>query len=859
MVLSSNLVAIGRYAFQDCSGLREIEIPNGVTNIGLSAFRYCRTLTSVALPNGLQTLGNYAFSGCSNVVTVAMPPRFTAKGAFPGAYERITSVTLPDDATEICASAFEGCASLGSLKLPSNLTVIGPKAFKGCSGITDLQIPPEVVVIGEESFMRCTGLTSLSFPESVSEIGSKAFSGCEGLADVTFSEGLRIIGSRAFDDCLGLTSVVLPESVESVGSKAFAGCREIVSVAVPANVVLKDVFPASYAKIVSVKLPDDTMEIRASAFEGCKSIVAFQMPVLVSAIGEKAFSGCSGLTDVTFPKGLCVLGAQAFAGCQGLTSVILPESVESVGSKAFAGCKGVVSVAVPANVVLKEVFPDSYATITSATLLPGATEIAENVFKGCQKIDSVKVLEGVTSIGKEAFSGCGDLREVVLPSSLLDVGKKAFHNCRKIVSVTSPARFRVRDVFVSSYESVTSVTIPPDSGDVGARAYYGCASLASITLQSMTPPALSEEALLGVEEHVRIVVPNGSIAAYSASPDWGGYLRQIEADGEYPIIYALHRGENAEGNPLSYRTDQLPLKLGEPVKAGCAFHGWLLNGERVGEIPAGTTGCISLTASWRIAEPADPPMADYVTTKAQYDGIVWDAEANRLIGVLRLKSTKMNDRTRTVKISGYLLGLDGKKKTVKQSAKSLTVPGTGPLTADFTVKGIGQMRLVIGGDMIAGALEGYHVRTGAVGGNWVQEDAAANADLHGFAGMLGEVQMRLLPADEPVLPKRGKWAFNKAAAVSWKKPKGGDVKCLVVDTSRGKTNLSAIKLSYTPKTGGFKGSFRIVSIESKSGGKSPVKKLKKYTVKVTGIVIDGVGYGKAVVKKPANEWTLSVD
>ena len=35
-------------------------------------------------------------------------------------------------------------------------------------------------------------------------------------------------------------------------------------------------------------------------------------------------------------------------------------------------------------------------------------------------------------------------------------------------------------------------------------------------------------------------------------------------------------------------------------------------------------------------------------------------------------------------------------------------------------------------------------------------------------------------------------------------------------------------------------------------------KLKKYTVKVTGVVVDGVGHGVATCKKPVVSWTVKV-
>ena len=52
----------------------------------------------------------------------------------------------------------------------------------------------------------------------------------------------------------------------------------------------------------------------------------------------------------------------------------------------------------------------------------------------------------------------------------------------------------------------------------------------------------------------------------------------------------------------------------------------------------------------------------------------------------------------------------------------------------------------------------------------------------------------------------------------------------------------------------FKGLFKVYALEG-SGKKT---KLKRHTVRVTGLVVDGVGYGKATCKKPAVSWTVTV-
>ena len=128
----------------------------------------------------------------------------------------------------------------------------------------------------------------------------------------------------------------------------------------------------------------------------------------------------------------------------------------------------------------------------------------------------------------------------------------------------------------------------------------------------------------------------------------------------------------------------------------------------------------------------------------------------------------------------------------------------------------------------------------------------------------GELLEELLPDAEAFTDAGGKWKFAKAANVKWAKPKKGAAlpemydeasgKGLFVDTTKGRTNLSGMKLTYTSKKGTFRGSFKVYALEG--SGKS--RKLKKYTFKVSGVVVDGKGHGTATCKKPAATWPVTV-
>lgn len=87
------VTSIRNYAFNNCSGLTSVTIPDSVTSIGTSAFGYCSGLTIVTIPDSVTSIGASAFISC----------------------RRLTSITIPDSVTSISTSAFSGCRSLTSV------------------------------------------------------------------------------------------------------------------------------------------------------------------------------------------------------------------------------------------------------------------------------------------------------------------------------------------------------------------------------------------------------------------------------------------------------------------------------------------------------------------------------------------------------------------------------------------------------------------------------------------------------------------------------------------------------------------------------------------------------------------------
>ena len=119
---------------------------------------------------------------------------------------------------------------------------------------------------------------------------------------------------------------------------------------------------------------------------------------------------------------------------------------------------------------------------------------------------------------------------------------------------------------------------------------------------------------------------------------------------------------------------------------------------------------------------------------------------------------------------------------------------------------------------------------------------------------MGAIIASALPTNVAVSVSGGKkFGCGKAASPKYAKDKATGTYSLVGLDDPAKTNLSALKLTYTPKTGIFKGSFKLYAT---TGGDKP--KLKKLSVKVIGFVVDGAGVGWATLKKPSAEWPVTI-
>lgn len=916
----SRIKAFGARTFSGCESLVRVSLPTDLVEIAESLFESCTALVDVPLPVTLKTIGNTAFNGCASLADFLIPTnnavaignkafantRFWKEwpddslvennGYILGFKGNPTSVVLPVNCRTIPNGMFEGMTTLTNVVVPagletvgswafagsgirwmdfsrSKLKTLGVSAFEGCSDLDSCLLSDSLTAIPDDAFRNCASLSSMDIPKSVASVGNSAFRDCSALSVMSGGDGVRTVGDYAFAGCVSLLPFRFPRDV-AYGEHVFQGVRWTENVLFPSVGTMAQEYPQTYADIRSV--------VVSSTLAG---------------VVDRACAGCVSLESIALPDGVSDIGVSAFEGCGALKSVTLPASVSNVGSNAFKGCSSIISLTTPGDLVIREVFPDAYATLRDIRLAGSVTSLCDNMFAGCASITAFDLPAALTEIGSAAFSGCSGLTSLVMPAGLGSIGDSAFKDCAnlKTVSFMGGKPSANPNIYAGTPRELVSLVRP---------------SQREAWLNPMLPQHWPEKRSDGLEDYKEYLEHSRRINWWR-DPD-AGDDGDVDFGDDDDFDDQQDWDDDAYDASVSHVYDGYLLDGGVvvgkvQVKAGAGRHDQADDETDVGMtatvVLLGEGATVSLKGS---AEGVDEfgGSGELVSTKRKdgremsvmfdADGMFGDFDGFDIVGARNVfgKRTSADKRaalaamdicggTRSVILrtdgdspfaSGYAVLTVAVSSGGKAKVSGVLPDGTKVSVASQLMVFEDHCELPVVAPLYSGKRGGlgfavvYPQAEGAdaaapfVDGlsDWVADPGKAT----GFAAQLTEVGVgtaeqlpgrtpfsvterfaadgadiddSLLPVGVEVTPDGSKWRLPKADKVKFIRDEGR----YEIQSDYG--NPAGLKLSYSAKTGTFTGSFKVYAVTEAGAAKS-------FTASVTGAVLDGKGLGTAVIK-----------
>lgn len=539
--------------FQNMKSSLKVDFQNQITEIGNHAFD-SSSITGITGTNNLIKIGEYAFNSCTGISGKVELPAVTEIHAYAFSKIFATDFVISEDITLIDTGAFMNCTNLKAINKNdgvadvdlgnmTKLAEIGKQAFAGCSSIVSLRLSGTITKINDSAFSKLTTLANVKFNDNgeagTTELGSSVFSGCTNLVEVSTAKNVGIIGSSAFSGCIKLMRLNLAEGLQIIKKDAFAGCTRLEG-ALPEGVNEK-YSSASGAKVMLpnekavLEIPGTVTAIEDSAFANC-----YSADETLQADGEKEPSdykiGIKAVHVAGNPAGTTI-GASAFAGCQNLTKLTLGEGVTGLGDSALKDTR-LEEITIPStfktgtaknspftsgeNSTLKKVtfadgiqvipqyFLSNITTLTKIEIPASVQKIGDHAFADCSNLTAVtfkepadsklttidtsafegcslmtlfKLPEGVTTINASAFKDCKKISLTDLPTGLITIGNAAFENCTMLRVGELPAITALGTAAFKNCVNLPFLSVDTSNlAEINATAFEGCTGLRSVQI-----------------------------------------------------------------------------------------------------------------------------------------------------------------------------------------------------------------------------------------------------------------------------------------------------------------------------------------------------------------------------------------
>ena len=883
--------------FASATNITKVTLPSSLEQIGYNAFDECEKLASVNLPNGVYSIDPYAFWSTA-LTSVALPRKLRLLDRSVFGYTAISSLVIPAMRELDCT--FDSMTNLTSVTIPSTAKSLW-MTFNGCSKLTAVDIPASVEEIGDATFGDCKALTSVTGGAGLKNVASNAFGSNEHWdyekrqwvdgTGVPFCDnapdGLRVLGPVAYGYKGDLPeTLVIPGNVKYVMANLTSGCDK--------------------SAIKTITLSDGVETIGSSAFGYCTNLETVNLGNTVTNLGYNAFwqnwryEYDSNLGYSVYKPGKLATvtgGAALEAGCDAFSYnskfyedlAVLADNDDPFAlirlGKVVLSYRGKftdATFAIPDDVTEFGLWGwgDSQTNVTAVTggaALTGFVSLYD--FYNLQKIDLTGEISGISvpqdtlaeiSIPNAkltwfSFEGCTNLVSATLG---LDpdggIPSSAFLGCDKLQSVNFVCKGCKLTGFEARFNEPVVETFPNDLSTfkfIGQRTDF-----------SPVEPGewVNWSEFYLIPKVVKVMIDETSLEPFDkdVKGDYAGIL--YDAEGKFAGTFEVAVKKASKNKDASATVKITPLEGKKETLKGAID----ANGNGQGALAGLRFGANGITGTLTAAKSAETFMAegasDITKSKSKdvkdflkaFKGKAWGAvfgwsherESDFANGFIALSVTMNNGGK--AKVAGVMP--NGTKVSVNAKLVAGTDAFAIPVAFAKSDESFGFVLWVDENGKVKDLTDITDWTGKANKVPFVQSEqvtAAGNALIPAVDPLfmvnasdlpdgLSNALVRFLPICEAFGFKGGdplKWEFAKAPSI---KAKNGviDEEKLAADVAKGKTNLSDLKLKVNKKTGVVTGSFNIYAFDAKG-------KLKKNKTTVNGVLVNGIGYGAASVKK----------
>ena len=554
VIINEGVTSIGAYAFQNCTALTLVELPDSLEHLGDYTFENCDSLISLKLPLNTKTVGFGVFRGC-NIDSLYFEGTINdwlqldlSSGGFlfyvDSLYisgELIENLAIPDGVSSIQGWAFSQYSKIKTVVIPATVTTIGDGAFN-CRNLVYAEFLGDAPSIGADAFYIDRNNENgfvIYYHENThgwsSPLWDVYYAACvEEFSDYSvLDEDNRNSQGILFTLNESAKTAVVGDGSNTPNNSGYYGAQRG-AVIIP-DTVVKD---GSIYRVIG---------IGPYAFSENRHVTSVSIGSGVTSILPTAFVGCPELKSITVSEGneyycsidgvlydVGTLYLYVYPGGKADESFTVPETVQTIGSYAFYDNEHIRTLTVGRNVTA--IYNQAFCGLTNLTeiTLP-FIGTRENVGEGFPYYSSwfeeafgdgtfgvnslggwnggglVGSLKKVTILGGDlyarSFTDCAYLEEINLPAIPSVIPERCFSGCTSLKKLT----------FAGNVCEIGNLVLPEGIESIGAYGFYGCTGIASVTLPaSLTSIESSVFSGAGVEE---FAVAAGNLR-YSTD-EWG--------------------------------------------------------------------------------------------------------------------------------------------------------------------------------------------------------------------------------------------------------------------------------------------------------------------------------------------------